>query len=439
MNKTFSWQPGERDTLLGIQKEKIKELTSAQKRLKKLTSERWVKWGEIIGLIVLFVVNFWLLSPFFGGEDRMNVFSAPLIPILAEITSILIPFSYGIRLWLLISMLLLPFSLYFFVKEISGRKLPALMTAFLVSIPAWVFLPLRLSLSIVEGDGQHIASLSIIPLACLALVKFLRKGGFWNCIIAGAGIALVALTSPLGFLVLICFAGVIAFSEMLLCESRIKVVRFAFVFVLAAGFSAFWYNPMFVWLSYSSPGGQAIRQSFANLIPPSFFIVPILGILGFLLFENRSHLQSLFLAIFWTIGFGLLCLSTGISLFLPSRFLPAFGISLSFLLGTISVYLFDFLRNSPLIDKTKIAPFRQKAAIGLIGLIFVIVLLVTLVNGADLWVFEETKILGLTADQKVGVWQIRKNISQAENIFGYLVSALTVFGTGFLKKKLGGH
>ena len=51
-----------------------------------LVPEGWVNIGEILFLGSLFALNFWLLSPFFGKEDTTNTFSAPLIPILAQMT-----------------------------------------------------------------------------------------------------------------------------------------------------------------------------------------------------------------------------------------------------------------------------------------------------------------------------------------------------------------
>jgi len=406
-------------------------------RLPNLSTQWWVRAGEIFGLVVLFLTNLFLLYPFFGVEDRMNVFSAPVIPVLASATEYFIPFAYGVRIWLLVFLLFFPLSFYYFVQEISGRKLTGFLASFLVSLPIGVFLFSRVNLGLFGGDGAHIASLTFAPLVCLLLLRFLRGGNYKTGIFSALGTSLVALTSPIGFVVLVTFMTVITFSEMLLGRGRLKGFRFLIVLILAVGFLAFWYNPKFVILTIQSSQGQLAQKTLFKLLPVSFFLVPLLGVFGFLLFENRPQLQPVFIAFFLTFAFGAFSLGAGIVHPSPSRFLAAFGISFAFLTGILVVRFADFLRNSPKLKRLKvISSHRRLIAFGLIGLLFVLLIAIIGFSKENQWELGESQVLGLTAEQKVGAWEIKEKTSLVESIFGYTITALTAFGAVTLKKKL---
>jgi len=434
--KSFNDLPERNETLAGRKEEKLRSLSLAN--FHRLLPAGWVKQGEILGLLLIFFLNLYLLGPFFGGQDQLNVFSAPLIPALARITSLLIPYNHAIRLWLIIFSLALPFSLYFFAKEVSGRKLAGFISALMVSLPLSIFLSLRISLGLLSGDGPYIASLALIPLVSLLLLKFLRHGNFWMAIASGVGAVIVALMSPLGLLILLCFSGVITFSEVLLGSGRLKLVRFGVVLFLTAGFSAFWYNPKFIILTLDSSSGQMIKSTFANLLPPSLFLVPLLLIFGFLIFENRAHLQPMFLAIFLTIVFGLISIGSGMSLISGSRFLPTLGVSFALLTGFGSIWLFDFLRFAGIIKKMLkgFSDWQEAGAIGFIAMLFGVFAGLSLLYGTDLWQLQESDVLGWSTDKSIGIWEIREQTSTAEGMIGYSITALTVLGVGLIKKKL---
>jgi len=432
----FIKRPTKEETLANKQEEKVQRwrLNHLRNGLAKLTPQWWVEGGEIFGLTLLFLTNLFLLYPFFGHEDKTNVFSAPVVPVLANITDTFVPYSYGVRIWLLSFLIFFPISFYFFVREISGRKLIGFLSSFIASLPIGIFLPLRVSLGLYASDGAHMASLTFIPLVCLLLLKFLRKGSFWMGIFSALGTTLVALTSPIGLLVLTIFMMVITFSEMLLGRGRLKALRFLLVLVLTAGFSAFWYNPKFVILTIQSPQGQFIRKTLGNLLPISFFLLPILGVFGFLLFENRSNLQPMFIALFLTVVFCLFFLGAGVTHLFPSRFLPAFGISLAFLLGILFVWIFDFLLFSEKLQKFLDIFKRKMIAFGLIGLVFAIIFLIVILWGKNLWEFEQLQVLGaISPEQIVGLWEIKEQTSQVEGLVGYGISAITVLMVIFLR------
>jgi hypothetical protein len=360
-----------------------------------------------------------------------------VVPVLTSITNALIPYSYGVRIWLLVFLILFPLSFYFFVREISGRKLAGFLASFIVILPLGIFLPLRINLGLLAEDGAHIASLAFTPLVCLLLLNFLRRGSFWAGVFSALGTTLMALTSPIGFLVLTTFMVVITFSEMLLGRGRLKALRFLLVLVLAAGFSAFWYNPKFVILTIQSPQGQLVKATLSTLLPISFFLLPLLGVFGFLLFENRPQFQSLFIAFFLTVTFGLFSLGAGLAHPSPSRFLPAFGISLAFLLGISIVWLFDFLRTSEKINKFSFAKYRQPLAFGFLAILAGLLLFIIVFFGRNLWELEQLQVLGaISPEQTVGLWEIKEKTTRLESIFGYTITGLTALGITILKMKL---
>jgi len=106
------------------------------------------------------------------------------------------------------------------------------------------------------------------------------------------------------------------------------------VLVIAGGLSAFWYNPEFVRLSLVSSPGRAVMAAVKNLIPLSFFVLPVLGTFGFLIFDKRAHLQPLFVALGLTIVFGLISFAGGLAKFAvsaQSRYHPEVSMALSIL------------------------------------------------------------------------------------------------------------
>jgi hypothetical protein len=430
-------RPEKKETLAIKREERIRRQSALRKRLARFTPRGWVEIGEAGALFFLFLINFLMLRPFFGKEDIANVFSAPVIPILANLTSWIVPHSYGIRFWLLVFFALFPVTFYFFVREVSKRKLVAFFSGLIACLPVGIFLPLRIEFGILSQDGAHMASLTIIPLVCYLLLRFLRNGNFWQGFLTALGTVLVALTSPVGLLVLFVFMAVMTFSEMLLGRGRLKFLRFLTVVFLAAGFSAFWYNPKFFILMANSPQGELVKKTVGNLLPVSFFVLPVLGVGGFLFFENRPQFQPMFIAFFLSVAFGLFSLGAGVVHPLPSRFVPALGISVAFLTGFLIVWFFDFLRLSSRIEKfKKLASNRQLAAFGLIFLFFILTISTYVLKSKNLVALSDVRVLGLSEDKTVGIWEIRQNTTFFESLIGYGMTSLTFLSVAVLRNNL---
>ncbi|MDO8551076.1 MAG: hypothetical protein Q7S03_00090 [bacterium] len=425
-------------TLVIKKEEKLRRFNHLQEKFTTFSDQRWIKTGEIVLLGLIFLLNFWLLADFFGWEDKTNVFSAPLLPFLVRMLTPFVPYEFGVRIWLIAFFLFLPITWYFFIKEISKRKLIGFLAALLMSLPVNFFLPSRIGLGLLGEDGPHIASLVFIPLVCLLLLKFLRHGHLNSGVFSAVGIVLVGLTSPFGLLVCFVFASIVVFSEMLLGQGRLKIIRFILVLLLAAGLSAFWYNPKFLYLTLESPQSLLIKQTFFNLLPISLFTIPILSVFGFLLFENRAHLQVLFIATFITLAFLALSLGAGFFNPTPSRFGPALGVAAAFLIALGIVLAFDFLRFARIMDRLTVSFFqRQLVGFGLLFLVcFFMVLISFLFRSELISLVDEQELYIVPVGKKVGIWEIREQTTMVEALFGYLLSGATLLVIIFLKLKI---
>jgi hypothetical protein len=424
-------------TLLAKREEKLKKLNgNGKNRLVEFLRPWWVGIGEATCLAILFGLTCWLLLPFLGEADQANFFSAPIIPVLAKLLNSFVSYSYGVRIWLVIFQIFLPFSLYLFVREITGRKVMGFLSALIVMLPIGIFLPTRLEMGIFASDGAHMASLTFIPLVSLLLLRFLRNGNLMACLWAAIGSTVVVLVSPLGFGVLLTFMMVIVFSEMLLGQGRLKILRLLMVLLLTAGFSAFWYNPGHIMLVLQSEQGQFMGKALGNIIPISLFLVPLLGTLGFLLFEDRAHLQPLFLAIFLVVVFALFSFGSELVNPAPGRFIPALGLSLSYLLATVIFGIFEIIRVAPFLDRYKISQkARDIIANIFLGIVVFIIGLCFLLGRPGIMP-EYMQVLGFSTPDSVGIWEMRNRTSSLQMTSGYVMTFITILTVFFFKLKL---
>ena len=387
---------------------------------------------DFFSLVLLSALNFYLIYPFFGKPAVATTFSGPVIPLMARIIEFFgIPITYAYQIVNIAFFLAFPISFYLFIKLVSGRKLVALLATLFASLPVYPFVKVRIESAFFAVEAPHIASLTIMPLALFGLLAFLRRGGAKNLILAGVSSALVALTSPFGFITYGLFSAVTAFSEMLLGHGRLKLFRFLVVFVLAAGLSSFWYNPAFFAWMVAGPMGEEIRQTAAKLLPISFFLIPVLGAFGFLLFDRKSDLQAVFLASFYTLFFGIIVLAGG-GFFPshPSRYTPEFGISLSFLLAIFITRLTDFLRFQ---KKFKLFKWNNQmlANIALL-LIFLLLILATILGRGRFGVGVENILGTWTKVSKGEIWMAKGQFSGFHSYLGYSITGITISLLAFL-------
>lgn len=394
---------------------------------------------ELAGLAFVFFLNFYLVAIFFGTSAPDIPYSGPVIPLFAKIIEFAaIPFPYAVQIVNAVFYLFFPLTLYIFVKKMTGRKLIALLVVLFASLPFYPFAFVRATGAFIGGDGPHMASLTLVPLAIYGLLGFIREGGVRNLAIASVASGIIALISPFGFLTFALFAGITAFSEMLLGTGRLKVFRLLIVFIFAGALNSFWYNPAFFYWMITGPMGEDIRVTVSRLIPISFFIIPILAAFGFLLFDRRPNLQPVFLASFFTIAFLLIVIAGG-GLFPshPSRYSAELGIALSFLLGVGIVKFAEFFKFSELRIFDKIN--RTVFANTLIVFVFA-TLVLGVVLGKESVVLAQDKVLGIwTGFDKGELWTSRDNFGGIPSFFGYSITAGAVATLSFLGIKSRGE
>ena len=388
-------------------------------------SDRLLLAGLLIGNILLVWRHF--SSPF------TYVFSAPVVPLLASTLGFTgVEYDIAIR-WILLAFFIAgPLTLYLFVKELSGRKSSAFIAAILYSLP--VFRSRFEALS-VSGDGAHIAALTLVPLAAFFLMRFLKKGSFPAAIATSIAVLLVALTSPFGLFVLLAVMLVVTFSEMLLGTGRIRFLRFVLILIISGGLSAFWYNPEFVRLSLVSTPGRAVIAAIKNLIPLSFFILPVLGTFGFLIFDKRAHLQPLFVALGLTFLFGLISFAGGLARFAvstQSRYLPEVSLSLSILWGVVGVFVYDLLGYLPQSKWFPVPVARRKilkTAVLVIFFLTIIILAVAVPYRETISGRSGRVIAGVNESVVIDIGEIRERTGGVHRILGYVITSLTAVAT----------
>lgn len=426
--------PKETETIAHKRALRISEkLQSARDRI-NLRNAWWASQSfEFFGLSILFVVNFILILPVIGAPAVSVKFSGPVVPLLARAISLLgTPFMYSIQLVNVIFFLAFPITFYFFVKFVSGRKFAAFLSCLVVTLPLFAFAKTRVEFGLLSNESPYIASLSTLPVALIMLLKFLREGGVKNLVWVSVAAAFTALISPFGIFIFVITSIVTTFSEMLLGDGRIKILRLLTAFLFSASLCSFWYNPgLFFWMA-TGPLGSEIRGMLAHFIPISLFAVPIMACLGYLLFDRKPNLQPFFLAFFYSLVFLIIVMVGGG--FVPSnpgRYVPMLGISLAFLIGIAGLMSFEHLHTSKF---SKFIPFSGSKDIFLI--LISLGLITFIVTGRSLVMESQNNVLGIWTDvQKGDIWATRDKFDVTNAVPGYLISALGAGTLVYLSRK----
>ena len=418
-------------TIAAIRSNRIAEKVSeAKKRI--IIDKSWWNSGpfEYFLLLIVTVLNFWYIFPFWGTPSVEDAFfSGPIVPLLTKFVQLWIgSFAYSLQYVNIVFFLMLPISLYFFVKKVTQRKLIAFLSIFFIILPLNYFAETRIYGAFLSSDGAHIASLSVVPFALLALFDFLKSGNGKNLIIASLLSTLIVLISPFGFATYLIFACILAFSEMLLGTGRRKLFRFLTILFFTGLLSAFWYNPAFSFWLLTGPLGVEVRGTILKLIPVSLFAVPVLATFGFLLFDRKPALQPVFLASFFTIAFLTISLAGGgIFPSSPSRYIPEIGFSLAFLLGVIIIKFFEWIPY-----------FQQKTIFRKISfaIVFISLSLGILIGRSRL--FSENSVLGIwTGVERGAIWQERDRFDGMYSVFGYGITLIGVMGLTMVSLRSG--
>ena len=391
------------------------------------------RFTETFAVVILLIVNLYSIYPFFGTSASDAFFSGPVIPILAKAFVILSghSFSNSVQIINIVFFLGFPISLYLFIRSITDRKLISVLAVSIASLTTYPFAETRISTSLLGVDAAHIASLTIIPIALIGLLNFVKRGGVNNLMIAVVFAALVALTSPFGFLTYAIFAGIISFSELLLGGGRLKLARFLTILIVSGGLTSFWYNPSFFFWMIIGPLGENIRFTVSKLFPITFFTLPLLGAFGYLMFDRKPTLQPLFIASFFSITYAIISLAGGgIFPSHPSRYVPEFGVSMSLILSIVIVKLSDFIKLDERISLAK----TTRSVFSNTFLVLVFFLLgFSIVSERSKFEIEKKDVLGVWDEVEKGeIWESREKFSGGHSVWGYSVTGLTIIGLGVL-------
>lgn len=399
----------------------------------KLISLRFL---EPTFLVFLIGFNLLFLWPFWGKTYPQISFSTPLVPSLAKVLDLLTPFSFwqSVGFLVITSFPLLSLTTYFWFKKIFSSPTLGIVASLIFLLP--FSLTARFALFWESGDGIHSFSLALIPLVALPFWEFLKRGTVNFFLLSFAGISLLALASPFGFLNSFFFLTFLTISEMLLGQARVKLFKFFLTFIFGLGGVAFWYHPGFLISLLQSPQGETVLSTLGKLIPPAFFIVPVLGAFSFLIFDRKSQLQPLFLSFSLTLFYFLLLAADnfGISYPSPDRFLPEFLLSLSLFLVTLGWVARQILNQKLLWEK--IHPKLRFLHYGgkVLTVAFVMALLLwpvfSFFGGEPLLVAGDNPVLGAQNPW----WEGAKG--GASRLLGYGISGITLLVTGLLKWKI---
>lgn len=246
-----------------------------------------------------------------------------------------------------------PVNLYFFMRYLTKKISPALFTALIYTLPSYliIFIPgvkeeiipnlvsWNLLVMLKYGEGSHIASLSLVPLAALIFMKSLKEPSFKKYVLTAFLSALILLTNILTFFALIIMFLVILFSEATAGGLGKKFSITVKIFLLTFGLSAFWYNFSFLKVYFLFGNNNNLIQNLLSLFPFAIIVVPVLAMIISTFFSKRPKLQPFFIGLFWCMSFFVMVGSWVYfeKIFVPQpfRFVVEFNLSLAVMIGLI--------------------------------------------------------------------------------------------------------
>lgn len=309
--------------------------------------------------LLIFGLSILTLVAYFGSSWETGSLSLVFLPLVGKL---LIPILSGEDNLLLSTIFLVglaigPVSFYAYVYFLTKRHLPSLLTGLLTLLPIVPFsssVPERLVLALVEYDGAHILGLSLLPWIAILYHNYMRWGKNKWQIATVVMAVLLGLISFFSFLVLIVILFFISVSEALVSLGRVKLKRFVVTATLLMVVFVAIYNFALLDMMRSEAGKVTLAVVW-NLLPMTFFIVPILGTFAFLIFDRRPALQPLFLSLGFTVTFGMLHMVrisfVETTIFNQSRYAAEVSFVAAFLVGILMMWVFDLVRGGKLVAR----------------------------------------------------------------------------------------
>ncbi|OGH20631.1 MAG: hypothetical protein A3D74_04215 [Candidatus Levybacteria bacterium RIFCSPHIGHO2_02_FULL_37_13] len=307
----------------------------------------------LLFLLTIFTVNLFITYPLFG-RDVSASFSSSVFLLLAGIldNAHIMTKSQFFSVLTIFSITFAPISYYLFVRKTAMRhELIALVATMFYILPN----PLTnggsvLSEAILNGDGAHVFVFSFLPLFLLYVRAYISTGvkvwGFIAAIIT----AVVAVISPFATFNLLIIFGVITVSEGFFRDLREKISRLMFLLISSFLLSFFWYYPNILGEIVVLEHVSFAINKIVSILPLAIPIIPVAGLLLFLVFDRREKLKPVFLAVsFFLIYVTLYFISSDLNItgiFTSKRYLLELAFGSSYLLAMIFIVVIELMIRS---------------------------------------------------------------------------------------------
>jgi len=301
-------------------------------------------------LIVVFIINLLIVYPLFGRDVTGSFSSSSLLLLSAFLENAgFINKSQFFSLLTIISVSFAPISYYLFVRKTAMRhELTALIATLFYTLPnPLISTGSVLTEAILSGDGGHVVTFAFIPLLLLYMQAFISTGlrawGFITILTT----ALIAIVSPFAMFNLLILFVAITISEGFFRNLREKFLRLLFLLVSSFLLSFFWYYPNVITQIVVLSHVSYIINKLVSILPLAIPIIPIVGLLLFLVFDRREKLKPVFLGLFLFIIYVFLYfISRDLNIagiLTQDRYLLELTFSASYLFAMIFVFVIELL------------------------------------------------------------------------------------------------
>ncbi|GEM_PF-3807749 len=402
----------------------------------------WWKGGKLnknsfffIGM--LFIINLLVVFPLFTRDLSLSYSSTFLLVVANFLEKLGISRQFFFSFLTIFSLSLSPIAYYLFVRRIVLRhELTAFLATIIFIMPNPFFKEgFSLARALIGGDGSHAFAFSFIPLLLLYTQAFVQNGlPAWG-VLSSIVTALIAIISPFAMFNLLILFGIIALAEGFLGNLRIKMARILFLLACALGLSFFWYYPNFIGQASLLSHVEFTIKKLWSVFPIVVPLIPIFGVLSFLLFDKREKLKPIFIgsSLFFIYIFLFLVSKnfniTGI--FTAERYLIEMSFAFSFLCAIFLILLGEFLFRKYIFNKSD-----HILLIALAGGSFIIsfLALMTFLNIQEAHAaFQSSMVFNST----MGIGNLKKefNIQDLSFIFAGIISLLTFIFLIFILRR----
>lgn len=339
---------------------------------------------SIIIPILITLTSFWLVKNYFGTTWDIGTFSTRLYPLMTNGVEQLLRIDREMvsASGVILGFALTPLTGYLLAYYLTRRHLSAIFTGFLLLLPINIFssqAPERLILALTEGDGAHIFAVSLVPIAAMLFISYLRHGQRKRLVLLLLTEMFISALSFFTQFILLFVFVLFTISEVLVSHGKIKLVRFGIVLGLYLILILVIYNISLLNMILS-PAGRITLSVLFNTLPLTFFVVPIFGTFAFLIFDRRPALQSLFIGLTMSLCFGILQVVrlsfVSAPLLDQDRYAAEVSISFALLFGILATWLFDIVRAGTILKyKKALYAYRTYIAFGTIFFLFSLMLI----------------------------------------------------------------